>query len=267
MITWKELYAKKTEDFKDPFEMLCYVAEYHRQRIEAEKETNNNRHKKGVRNQEEEDKDYEEEVVAEAEARTRKQKKKRSRIIDNGPDPPPDLPREFKTEIAERYRGTQIVLVIQKRIFKTDVNRGHNRFSVPARQVIKEFLTEEEKRKLNDQDLSVVLIQPSLESIEMNMKTWVMHKENGKASSSYMLKTKWGEVVKKNNIQIGDIVQLWAFRTEMRENTLGFALVKIRRAITPTQQEEEEEEEEERGGRGGGHYAAASSSSHALGSA
>ncbi|KAK6936515.1 B3 domain-containing protein At2g31720-like [Dillenia turbinata] len=253
MITWKELYAKKTEDFKDPFEMLCYVAEYHRQRIEAEKEANNNRHKKRVRNQEEKDKDYEEEV--EAEARTSKQKKKRSRIIDNGPDPPPVLPREFKTEIAERYRGTQIVLVIQKRIFKTDVNRGHNRFSVPARQVITEFLTEEEKRKLNDQNLSVVLIQPSLESIDMNMKTWVMPKENGKASSSYMLKTKWGEVVKKNNIQIGDIVQLWAFRTEMRKNTLGFALVKIRRASAGTQQQEEEEER-------GGHSAASSSSSH-----
>ncbi|KAK6935994.1 B3 domain-containing protein At2g31720-like [Dillenia turbinata] len=108
------------------------------------------------------------------------------------------------------------VLMIQKQIFKSDVNHGHNRFSMSSQQVRIEFLTEEEKRKLNDQDLSMVLIQPSLESIEMNAKT----KENEK---------------------------LWASRTEMRKNALGFALVKIRRASA---------------GKEGGGYMASSSSSH-----
>ncbi|KAK6945281.1 B3 domain-containing protein At2g31720-like [Dillenia turbinata] len=249
----KELLGKTTEDFEDPLHMLCYVLEYMVQQIDAKKETNNNCRTKRTRNQEEEDKDYEDEAEAEAEASTRKQKKKQSRVIDNGPNPPPDLPRQFRNEIAEKYRGTQIVLVIQKQIFKSDVDRGHNRFSVPVRQVRKEFLTEEEKRKLNDEDLPVVLIQPSLESIEMNMKTWVMPKENRKASSSYMLKTKWGEVVRKNKIEEGDIVQLWAFRTERTTSTLGFALVKIRRA--GKQQQEEET-------TGDNAHTASSSSSH-----
>ncbi|KAK6945280.1 B3 domain-containing protein At2g31720-like [Dillenia turbinata] len=255
----KELLGKTAEDFEDPLHMLCYVLEYMVQQIDAKKETNNNCRTKRARNQEEEDKDYEDEAEAEAstgkQKRKKNKKKKQSREIDNGPNPPPDLPRQFRNEIAEKYRGTQIVLVIQKQIFKSDVDCGHNRFSVPVRQVRKEFLTEEEKRKLNDEDLSVVLIQPSMESIEMNMKTWVMPKENGKTSSSYMLKTKWGEVVRKNKIKEGDIVQLWAFRTKRTKSTLGFALVKIRAG----KQQQQEEEEEIKGDNA---RTASSSSSH-----
>ncbi|KAK6925998.1 B3 domain-containing protein At2g31720-like [Dillenia turbinata] len=228
--------GKKTEDFEDPIHMLCFLLEHELEQMNPNK-TPKIFCSKRLRNQE-----GDQNIDYEAEARTmKKQRKKVNRVIDNGPNPAPDLPVEFKNAIAEEFRGTHIVLVIQKRIFASDVRPGQNRFSVPVRQVRTEFLTEEEKRKLNNEDLSVVLIQPCLESIKMNMKTWVMAKENGKASSSYMLKTEWGKVVKKNNIKEGEIVQLWAFRTEMTMNGLGFALVRIRRAGKGKQEEEEEQ--------------------------
>ncbi|KAK6936699.1 B3 domain-containing protein At2g31720-like [Dillenia turbinata] len=110
----------------------------------------------------------------------KKQRKKVNRVIDNGPNPAPDLPTEFKNAIAEEFRGTNIVLVILKRIFASEVRPGQNRFLVPVRQVRTEFLTEEEKRKLNNQDLSVVLIQPCLELIKMNMKTGLWPRRMGK---------------------------------------------------------------------------------------
>ncbi|KAK6926009.1 B3 domain-containing protein At2g31720-like [Dillenia turbinata] len=253
VITEKEFRGKKTEDFKDPIDMLRFVLKYLIQEMDARKEAINNCRTEQAQNQEEEDEDYEEE--AEAEVSPSMQKKKRSGVICNGPNAPADLPAEIRNAIAEQYRGTQIVLVIQKRIFSSDVNRGHNRFSVPVRQVRTQFLTEEEKRKLNSEDISVVLIQPCLESIKMNMKTWVMPKENGKVSSSYMLKTKWGEVVMNNNIKKGDIVQLWAFRTETTDSTLGFALVRVRTAGKKQQHDQESTS-------GGKADVASSSSSH-----
>ncbi|KAK6926186.1 B3 domain-containing protein At2g31720-like [Dillenia turbinata] len=172
--TQKDILGKKTEDFEDPIHMLCFLLEHELEKMKPKKPTKIFRSKR-LRNPED-DLDIDARKI-------KKQRKKGNRVvIDNVPNPAPDLPIEFKNAIAEKFYGTLIGLVIQKRIFARDVRPGQSRFSVPVRQVRTEFLTEEEKWKLNDENLSVILIQ--LETIKMNTKTWVMAEENGKAGNA-----------------------------------------------------------------------------------
>ncbi|KAK6916191.1 B3 domain-containing protein At2g31720-like [Dillenia turbinata] len=156
-----------------------------------------------------------------------------------GPNPPPEIPEGFKKVIAD-MKGTHIELVIQKRVFMTDVSKSHGRFSIPVRQVSFDFLSEEEKRLvwLSNGILEVMLIQPSLDlkPIELNFRKWVMPKKpkknsgsenNTRVSSSYVLITNWNEVVKLNQLREGEIVQLWAFRG--KDSRLSFAMVRVYR--------------------------------------
>ena len=65
-----------------------------------------------------------------------------------GPNPPPDLPPKFQDTIKV-MGGRDELLVIQKKLFKTDITKGNNRFSIPLRQIMwTDFLNEEEKVKL-----------------------------------------------------------------------------------------------------------------------
>ncbi|KAK6916189.1 B3 domain-containing protein At2g31720-like [Dillenia turbinata] len=153
-----------------------------------------------------------------------------------GPNPPPEIPEGFKKAIAD-MKGTHIELVIQKRVFKTDVSKNHGRFSIPVKQVRFDFLSDKENRLvwLSNGTLEVMLIQPSLDlkPIVLNFRKWVMPKKpknnsgsenNTKASSSYVLITNWNEVVKLNQLREGEIVQLWAFR--WKDSRLSFAMVR-----------------------------------------
>ncbi|RVW90659.1 hypothetical protein CK203_038784 [Vitis vinifera] len=50
--------------------------------------------------------------------------------MDGGEDPPPELPEDFKVRIRE-MNGTHPILVLEKQLFKTDINKGENRLSMP----------------------------------------------------------------------------------------------------------------------------------------
>ena len=78
-----------------------------------------------------------------------------------GPNPPPDLPPKFQDTI-KAMGGCDKLLVIQKKLFKTDITKGNSRFSIPLRQIVRtDFLTEEEKEELRaQQEIRVRLINP-----------------------------------------------------------------------------------------------------------
>ncbi|XP_021294876.1 B3 domain-containing protein At1g05920-like [Herrania umbratica] len=137
------------------------------------------------------------------------------------PNPPPDLPENFKEHIASKMGGSDWLLVIQKPIFFSDVNRGANRLSIPFSQIQRhEFLCKEEVEYLNDKkDMQVRLVEPSLEETTLSFRRWNMTK-----SSMYVLTKTWNSVVKNNQLKIDDVVQLWSFRVE---SSLCFALVKV----------------------------------------
>ena len=77
-----------------------------------------------------------------------------------GPNPPPILPPEFK-DVINTLNGRDELLVIQKKLFKTDIIKGNNRFSIPLRQIVrKDFLSGQEKGELIDfSSLSLFLYQ------------------------------------------------------------------------------------------------------------
>ncbi|CAK7349070.1 unnamed protein product [Dovyalis caffra] len=137
-----------------------------------------------------------------------------------------ELPEEVKERIAY-MKGKAIELVIEKQLYQTDMKDGNSRLSIPLKQVIsKDFLKDNEKSDLRDgKCLEVKILEPSLEMVSnMNMKQWIMAKENGNVSSSYVFITHWNALRKKNHLNLRDRIQVWSFRVE---EELYFALVKV----------------------------------------
>lgn len=149
----------------------------------------------------------------------------------------PDLPQEFKERI-QQLNGSKVALVIQKDLFSTDVSDHHYRLSIPWNQIIsKDFLTDEEKAYLENTraEMKVKLIEPSLQECEMTFKRWVKPnekncKERAKSSFSYVLINKWNQLKARNNLKLGDTIQLWKFRSLADELCLALVLVDLDRS-------------------------------------
>ncbi|KAM1636460.1 hypothetical protein ACFX1X_014619 [Malus domestica] len=148
--------------------------------------------------------------------------------------PPPDLPEEYKKLIIGKMNGTELTLLIQKKLYPTDVNPNHNRLSLPPLQVLSgSFLTSNEIETLNQKSrdlgfLNIPFIDPRLKLKEkkgINLSLWTLSKSDRK---SYALKTSWGKVVKKNKLVAGDVIQVWSFRAN--GNQLHLAIVLVQRA-------------------------------------
>ncbi|KAK6775527.1 hypothetical protein RDI58_026528 [Solanum bulbocastanum] len=173
--------------------------------------------------------------------------RKRSREVPNGnfrpvarvlAVPPPvviinrELSIEFKNLITINGGSLEsAILVIEKTLFETDVKAAEGRFSIPQKQMSNQFLKPEEEQLLNERneankmcEMNVMLIEPSHQRGEINLRKWTMNKNNGKASSSYVLVKHWNDVVRRNGLRNGMKMQLWAFR---KGENLCFALVNV----------------------------------------
>ncbi|XP_059434150.1 putative B3 domain-containing protein At2g27410 isoform X2 [Corylus avellana] len=144
------------------------------------------------------------------------------------PNPPPDLPEEFKNRI-EAMGGRQVVLVIQKALYDTDLKKNNSRLSIPLRQIKGDFLGDDERESLAQQnELNVPFIEPSHKVNNMILRQWDMPKESGKTCSTYVLRTNWNEVSQENGLRPKDVVQVWSFRVD-NEQKLCLALVVVSR--------------------------------------
>ncbi|KAK9989098.1 hypothetical protein SO802_029337 [Lithocarpus litseifolius] len=73
----------------------------------------------------------------------------------------PKLPQNFQN-IIDTMGGTQLVLVIQKPLTKTDLNRHNARLSMPLSQINGSFLREAEREYLDQQQaMEVLFMEPS----------------------------------------------------------------------------------------------------------
>ncbi|CAI9113019.1 OLC1v1013540C1 [Oldenlandia corymbosa var. corymbosa] len=146
---------------------------------------------------------------------------------DNGPHPPPDLPVGYRNKILERAGNREVgktVLVIQKRLTKTDLQGNQNRFSIPKRKIKNEFLNNPDKELLKQRDedghckvLTLEVIEPQDRVESVNLRRWLMNKEHGKPSVSYVLNGDgWKNIRDGNNFQIGNLVQLWSVELDKR---------------------------------------------------
>ncbi|PQQ14670.1 hypothetical protein Pyn_30964 [Prunus yedoensis var. nudiflora] len=179
----------------------------------------------------------------------KKEKKEKKVYIKNNKGPTldhrPDLPEDFKKMIIGQMNGTELRCLIQKELFKSDVNGSLNRFSLPPNQVLcNDFLTpneiealkERKEKKNHDQgslkspspSLKVPFIDPSLKLEDkegINLTMWTLSNSETK---TYVLRTKWGKVVSKNKLIAGDVIQVWSFRAN--NNQLHLAIVVVKRA-------------------------------------
>ncbi|KAF3441401.1 hypothetical protein FNV43_RR15315 [Rhamnella rubrinervis] len=151
-------------------------------------------------------------------------KKRRMKFVRPDSDECPDLPERFKQAIDE-LNGRDITLVIQKPLFSTDLSRGHDRLSIPFAQILASdnFLKPDEMKSLSaKKTIKVPIIDPKLDHTTLVMTQWDMEKDNGKISSQYVLRSKWYKVAEDNNLQEGQVLQVWSFRVQ---DSLHIALV------------------------------------------
>ncbi|KAK2973741.1 hypothetical protein RJ640_019741, partial [Escallonia rubra] len=133
-----------------------------------------------------------------------------------GPTPPPDMPTEFKNRIRE-MGGTEPVLVIQKALFKSDVRDLEGRLSIPKNHIEEGFLTDEEERVLDSRrgrrfgEMPTLLIEPKLGECCILLRKYMMKK-----TALYVLMKPWQEVVKRNGLKKGMVVQVWSFRVDLK---------------------------------------------------
>ncbi|KDP37437.1 hypothetical protein JCGZ_08278 [Jatropha curcas] len=168
----------------------------------------------------------------EGERETKTESKKRKITKKNSQ---PELPQRFKKKII-KMKGSDRKLLIEKRITKTDAGDGNSRFSMPKNQILCEFLNEDERDEIKKK-LEVKIIEPCLDVSDMILKQWDYPKQNGNTTSSYVFRTHWNSLKKKNGLHQEDLIQVWSFRVE---NRLHFALVKVERGATKKGEEDEE---------------------------
>ncbi|GLU10879.1 hypothetical protein SLE2022_276570 [Rubroshorea leprosula] len=120
--------------------------------------------------------------------------------------------------------GSEEKLLVQKIIFKTDLSKSHNRLQIPENQVRPDFLTEEEKRKLDEGGVNVELIEPCLKKSKIHLTKWNMRK-----SQVFVFNEQWNSVVDGNQstLKRNAVVQIWSFRTAPKSK-LCFAMVKVK---------------------------------------
>ncbi|KAI3805090.1 hypothetical protein L1987_27137 [Smallanthus sonchifolius] len=132
----------------------------------------------------------------------------------------------LKEFIVKDMKGTDVKLVIQKTLYKSDTEKGLNRLNMPVNQLENnEFLTADEKQILNkrnpkENDIEVPLLGPTLEVYgePMKLKMWHMA-----STVNYVLTTGWFKFWKENEEHLpkNSKIQVWSFR---RDQHLCFAV-------------------------------------------
>ncbi|KAK1425556.1 hypothetical protein QVD17_20915 [Tagetes erecta] len=137
----------------------------------------------------------------------------------------------LKEFIVNEIKGTELTLVIQKNMFKSDTDKGLNRLNMPIKQLESdEFLREDERRILSktnpkENEIEVMVLGPTLEMYEKPMKLKMWHM---KSSVNYVLTTSWHSFWRENkkDLDKDSTIQVWSFR---RDEKLCFAVVCVAR--------------------------------------
>jgi hypothetical protein len=157
--------------------------------------------------------------TSERRAKPRKKKRKKepnqhgNAIVPPPPSSPPELPIRVRNMI-DVMNGTDIRYVMCKKLFATDLSKGHNRLSLPGGQI---FLTKEEKDILDSRDkddkpvgFDVVVLDPSFRRYIMVLKKWNMN------SGILNLMQHWNLLWQENNWttdnKLNHELDIWSFR-------------------------------------------------------
>ncbi|KAF1871914.1 hypothetical protein Lal_00012131 [Lupinus albus] len=151
--------------------------------------------------------------------KTMKEKNKKSKKMPLpivAKTPPSELPGTFMDRITE-LNGSDIKFLMHKKLCLSDLLKNNNRLSMPKSQIGFEFLTEDEKEKLNERKedprarligTEITLIDPCLREYKITLKKWEMK------GVIYNLVTNWHKVVEDNNFKMNQELDIWSFRVD-----------------------------------------------------
>ncbi|VVA99391.1 unnamed protein product [Arabis nemorensis] len=137
---------------------------------------------------------------------------------------------EWLTKLMRDMNGSDLRLIFERSLYKTDVNPKESRLSMPFNELIrKDFLTPVESSIMeedinNDKKMGVGAILFDQEKVKWGvmLKRWEMKKDSGNGSWNYALTCGWNDVVKANGLKLNDRISIWSFRWG---RLLCFALV------------------------------------------
>ncbi|KAK4263206.1 hypothetical protein QN277_028653 [Acacia crassicarpa] len=140
------------------------------------------------------------------------------------------LPEMTEKKINE-IGGHNIVKILEKKVYQSDLGKTNDRLSIPEKMILlkaEDFIKPEEINLLMTKDpktnklngIPVLVLDPNLKEFNLVLKRWQMT-----TSITYNLTRRWYDVLKCNNFQVGDVLQLWSFRE--LDDQLGFALVRV----------------------------------------
>ncbi|KAJ9555973.1 hypothetical protein OSB04_010587 [Centaurea solstitialis] len=138
-------------------------------------------------------------------------------VIDNGGAG--ELLRDFIRESGGSSEST--VLVVEKRLTKSDVNRKEGRLLLMPilHDKVRAFLTAPEKERLDEKkDIEVTVFDPKLRKSMVNLRSWKMKQKY------LVFKTGWNQVVVANKLRENMVLQVWSFRVD---EELRFALLRV----------------------------------------
>ncbi|KAJ6293257.1 hypothetical protein OIU77_008758 [Salix suchowensis] len=146
--------------------------------------------------------------------------------------PPPDLSSDIKSVMNHQEgRDSEIKLRIMKQIFKTDMDKHQERFSMPLNQIKDghDFLNEtemEEVRHGESMSTEVKLVELRLKDGNVHQSTMKLRRWQMKNTASYVLTSSWNDVLDRNAgaLKVDDIVQVYSFR---RDQKLWLVLIKV----------------------------------------
>ncbi|KAI3707211.1 hypothetical protein L6452_25528 [Arctium lappa] len=126
--------------------------------------------------------------------------------------------RDFIRNVGGSSEST--VLVVEKRLTKTDVNSKQGRLLMPILpDKFQDFLTAKEKEKLGgEEDMKVWVFDPKFRKSTLNLRFWKMKQQY------LVLKTHWNQVVAANKLKENMVLKVWSFRVDEQ---LCFALVRV----------------------------------------
>ncbi|OMO58224.1 hypothetical protein CCACVL1_25531 [Corchorus capsularis] len=146
-----------------------------------------------------------------------------------------ELPQEF-IKVMEDMGGFDAKFVIQKRLSVADTNLPPCCLSIPLKAVKRDFLTEQEEEFIDEYEIPVLCIDPSLNVREMALSRDFTEEEfsidnNQKNSqTAYKFTQNWHSVKERNGLKTGDLVKIWTFLIQDDDEDglkRGFALVKV----------------------------------------
>ncbi|XP_010513149.1 PREDICTED: B3 domain-containing protein At2g31720-like [Camelina sativa] len=141
---------------------------------------------------------------------TNKKVKRREPVEERGRTP------EWLVKVMREENGTDVKMITKKDLVCSDLNEHYARLLIPWNGITDmDFMNEEELGivhqhyiKATKKGLDITLVDLKGKRWGLNLRRWDMG-----PNSNYVLATGWNKVAAENELEIGQTLRIWSFRT------------------------------------------------------